>query len=287
MKKQTLFLLPLILLGFDAYAATACSRANLTRCLDSVCAINVSSNPAARCQYCGTSGAGTPPKNAMRSVSVGASAKYNISDKELKKAPSDPGERYAWATTQCIKKVSGCTADDVTDTYDELIEQSCTAAGISAKMEQTLTDISKEKSKSACDSEIRVCLIADNHCTADYRNCTADADFDKYFSACGVNASGCDSYISDIRKTLIADRDTKIKNAENVLNQIIASHQNTRASKIKSIQAGCADNSARDTCVRTICERNMPNRCGDGFETEQSIALQLCKFYDVACATVD
>ena len=74
----------LFLVPSDVWAAVSCSRANLTRCLDSVCAINISSNPAARCQYCGTPSAGAPSATGMRGVSVGASAKYNISDKELK-----------------------------------------------------------------------------------------------------------------------------------------------------------------------------------------------------------
>lgn len=287
MNIKILFLAPALLLGFDAYAAAACSRANLTRCLDSVCAIGMSSNPSARCQYCGSSGAGAPPKNAMRSVSVGTSAKYNISDKDLKKAPSDPGERYKWATQQCIKKIAGCTTDDVSEAYDELIEQSCTAAGISAKLEETINTIAEEKTESACDAEIRSCLIADNHCTADYRNCAEDADFNKFFAACGVDASGCDEYISAIRTTLIAARDTAIKNADSILEQIIAAHQSARESKIKNIKSGCTNNSARDACVKTVCERNMPNKCDDGYDTEKSVALQLCKFYDTACATID
>ena len=97
-------------------AHAVCSRANLTRCLDSVCAINVSTNPAARCQYCGTTNAGEPPtKNGIKSVSVGASTRFNISDKELKSAPNDPGQRYVWATTKCIERVTDCTPDDVSD----------------------------------------------------------------------------------------------------------------------------------------------------------------------------
>ena len=79
-----------------------CSTANLIRCLDSACAINIGANPAARCQYCGSSSAGEPEKSmAMKSVSAGSAAKYTISDKELKKAPDDPGERYVWATKKC------------------------------------------------------------------------------------------------------------------------------------------------------------------------------------------
>ena len=119
----SLFTMPTFVYG-------ACSVANLTRCLDSVCAINVGANPAARCQYCGSASAGEPSKSTtMKSISAGAFAKYTISDKELKKAPSDPGERYVWGTKLCLQKVSGCTPDDVTDNYDSLVEQSCKAAG--------------------------------------------------------------------------------------------------------------------------------------------------------------
>lgn len=288
MKAHLLFLLPALVWSFNAGAATTCSKANLTRCLDSVCAINMSSNRAARCQYCGTSDAGIPPATkTMRSVSVGASAKYNISDKDLKKAPTDPGERYAWATTQCIAKVAGCTADDVTDTYDTLIEQSCKAAGISAKMTKTINDSSKTKSKSVCDGEIRNCLKSDKNCTSDYRKCESDADFNKYFAACAVDASGCDDYTSEIRASLLSDRDNAIKNADTILAQIVATYKNARDKKLSNIKAGCTDNTARDECVETVCANNMPNKCGDGYADEKASALQLCKFYDTACATVD
>ena len=125
----------------------ACSVANLTRCLDSVCAINIGANPAARCQYCGSSSAGEPTKStAMKSVSAGASAKYIISDKELKKAPSDPGERYVWGTKLCLEKLSGCTPDDVEENYDNLIEQSCKAAGISADFVNLAKKANEKKS---------------------------------------------------------------------------------------------------------------------------------------------
>ncbi len=222
----------------------------------------------------------------MNSISVGTSAKYNISDKELKSAPSDPGERYAWAATKCMNKVAGCTADDVSGAYDKLIEQSCRAAGISIQMSQTLDKMSKKKSKTVCSSEIKSCMIADNHCTADYRNCTSDADFDKFFAGCGVSASGCDDYISSIRSDLISARDSAVKNSESILAQIIESYQNAREKRINSIKSGCADNSARDACVETVCENNMPKKCANGNESERAMALQLCKFYETACNTL-
>ncbi len=289
MKKHILFFIPAMVLGVGANAATTCSRANLTRCLDSACAINVSSNPAARCQYCGTSNAGTPPssKNAMRSVSVGTSAKYNISDKDLKKAPTDPGERYAWATSQCIKKVAGCSADDVTDVYDSLIEQSCKAAGISSQMANSQKKAAKKKSENACESEIKKCLIADKHCTSDYRECETDSQFDKYFSACSVDAAGCDDYVSKIRKKLIGERDNAIKNADKMLTSIVENYQSARDAKIKTIKEDCADKTSFDDCVATVCQNNMHNKCDTGYADEKSMAIQLCKFHEIACATID
>ncbi len=289
MKAKLVFLISALLLCTNAHAVAKCSRANLTRCLDSVCAINVSSNRAARCQYCGTSSAGTPPseKKGMKAVSAGASAKYNLTDKELKKAPTDPGERYAWATAQCIKKVAGCTAEDVTDAYDKLIEQSCTAAGVSAKLDKTLEQVAKKKTKSACKTDITACLVADKYCTADYRKCSENADFDKFFSTCSVNATGCDDYIAEIRETLIAARDEAIENTESVLAKIIAAYQVAREKQLTSIKSGCVDNTARDECVETVCARNMPNKCGDGYESEKASAIGLCKFYEIACATID
>lgn len=287
MKLHILFLTPLFLVGFYAHGASTCSQANLTRCLDSVCGINVSSNPAARCQYCGTSDAGTPPKTKMRNVAIGAAAKYSLSDKELKQAPSDPGARYAWATKQCIAKVSGCTADDATDAYDELIEQSCTAAGVSAKMAQTLDSMGQTKTHSECDSAIRTCLISDKYCMSDFRNCSEVADFDKFFAACAVDATGCDEFTSEIRDDLIADRDTAIQNAENILNKIVSAYQNARSEQLSKTKSGCTDNSARDNCIKTVCAQNMPNKCGDGYESERSAASQLCAFYDTACNTLD
>lgn len=270
-----------------ASAATTCSRANLTRCLDSACAIGLSSNPSARCQYCGTPDAGTPPKQVMRSVSAGTSAKYNISDRELKSAPTTPGQRYAWATKQCLAKVSGCTPDDVTDIYDELIQQSCRAAGVSAQLSQTLQTTSKKKSKTTCTSDITACVIADTRCGADFHSCAENADFDKYFATCSVDSVGCDEHLAVIRTELISQRDTAVSNAASILDQIVASHQSARESKISSIKSDCANNSGRDACIARVCANNMTNGCATGYDSEKSMATELCKFYEIACATID
>lgn len=289
MKTQILILISAVLLCSHAQAASKCSRANLTRCLDSACAINISSNPAARCQYCGTSTAGTPPstKKGMKAISAGASAKYNISDKDLKKAPTDPGERYAWATAQCMKKISGCTANDVSDVYDKLIEQSCTAAGVAANLDTTLERVAKKKTKSACKTDITTCIVSEKNCSADYRNCSEDADFNKFFASCSVSATGCDDHLADIRETLISARDEHVKNTDSILNKIITAYKTARDKKIADIKNGCTDNNERDACVEHVCASNMPNKCGDGYESERASAILLCKFYDVACATID
>lgn len=273
------------LISDDGWAATSCSRANLTRCLDSVCAINVSSNPAARCQYCGTANAGTP-KTGMRSVSVGASAKYNISEKELKKAPSEPFQRYAWAAEQCLKKVTGCTTDDVSDVYDSLIEQSCKAAGVAADMKSLAASAAQGPTASACKAGVEKCVIGDERCGADFSNCKSDAELDKVLSLCAVEATGCDTFMSDIRAELVAQRDTALKNAERLTKAIIASYENARAQKAEAAKSICANNSGREACVKRVCATNMVNKCAAGFESEVAMATQLCKFYDVACNTL-
>lgn len=285
--KHIVFLLIFGAISSPMAHAASCSRANLTRCLDSVCAINVSSNPAARCQYCGTSSAGTPPKSAMQGISVGASAKYNISDKELKKAPTDPGERYAWATQQCIKKVAGCSADDVSETYDKMIEQSCKAAGISAQMAELTTAAKKTKSKTSCTNEIQTCLISDTKCGSDYGACESDADFNKFFAACGVDAAGCDDHVSAIRSEMLLARDNAIKNADTLLANIVASYQAARDQQLATARANCTNNAGREKCIETVCQKNMNNKCATGFEGEKAMATQLCKFYDLACAVLD
>ena len=262
----------------------ACSVANLTRCLDSVCAINIGANPAARCQYCGSASAGAPIKSsAMKSISAGASSKYTISDKELKKAPSDPGERYVWGTKACLQKVSGCTADDVSDNYDSLIEQSCTAAGISAEFTELAEQVNEEKTSSSCSSEISSCIVNAKRCNANYRKCESDSEFDKYFSECSIASVGCDAYLKDIRARLISARDTSIANADKVLQTIIASYKSAREQKLAAAQTSCKNNAAKLDCVESVCKTNMRNRCEIGFEYEKAVAEQLCKFYDTAC----
>ena len=272
------------LLTIPTFVYGACSTANLTRCLDSVCAINVGANPAARCQYCGSASAGTPTKSTtMKSISAGASAKYTISDKELKAAPSDPGARYVWATEQCLKKVSGCTPDDVTDNYDSLIEQSCKAAGIATEFASLVKKANEQKTQSSCSSEITTCVVDAKRCTADYRKCESDSDFDKYFAECSVLSAGCESFLTNIRSSLSSARKTAIANADKLLQNVINSYKTTREQKLADAMASCKSDKGKQECIARVCKNNMRNKCEVGFDYEQTVAEQLCKFYDTAC----
>lgn len=284
MKYHSLFF-SMMLLFAPTFVYGACSSANLSRCLDSVCAINIGANPAARCQYCGSASAGEPTKStAMKTVSAGASAKYTISDKELKKAPTDPGERYVWGTKLCLEKVVGCTTDDVEETYDPLIEQSCTAAGISAEMANLSKKVNAAKTQTSCSTDISACVIDAKRCNADYRKCESDSDFDKYFSECSVAATGCDSFLSDIRSNLDSTRKTTFANADKILKNIVAAYKDAREQKLASAQSSCKNDKAKNDCIARVCNGNMRNKCGVGFEYEKTVATELCKFYDTACA---
>ena len=293
-KKTAFIMLCFALVPNLGYAA--CSHANLTRCLDSACAINISSNPAARCQYCGTADAGEPNDAGMRAVSVGTSARFSISSRELKNAPTDPGERYVWASKKCIALVSGCTADDVSDVYDPLIEQSCTAAGISSQMSALFASARQTKTSATCKSEITSCMVANNKCTSRYSGCAEDSDFNKFFSECSVLANGCDAYLTDIRETITKSRDTAIKNAEETLLAIVQSYRESRANRLAAIKKSCENQSALNACISSICSRSMPNQCDatrDKTESYQKIvkaeiviATQLCQFIDIACSTL-
>lgn len=290
MKKNILFFILAIFSYSGVADAATCSQMNLTRCLDSVCAINISSNPAARCQYCGTSSAGTPAKSSggMRSLSIGQSAKYTLTEDELEDAPTDPGQRYIWATEQCIKKVDGCTADDVSDTYDELIEQSCRAAGVTAQMSATIADANKQTaSESSCLSTIRACLVDEKKCGPNYAACEDDASFNNFFSACSVEANECSEYIASIRTSLTNARDTAIANADALIESIVSGYQTSREQKIQAAEESCKNNAGRESCIETVCERSMPNKCGTGFQSERATATLLCEFYDLACQVLD
>ena len=143
--------------------------------------------------------------------------------------------------------------------------------------------VNTKKNNSTCSTEISACIIDAKRCTADYRNCESDADFDKYYAECSVLSTGCESFSKEIRSTLIANRDNAIKNADEILNNIVIAYKTSREHKLKNSQTGCKDNSAKKNCISMVCYNNMRHKCELGFEYEETLADMLCKFYDTAC----
>ncbi|MBO5834010.1 MAG: hypothetical protein J6R22_03585 [Alphaproteobacteria bacterium] len=303
MKTYTYIFIASALFCGSAHAATTCSRANLTRCLDSVCAINASANTAARCNYCGFSSDNDGPviadsKGGLKSLSAGSSTKYNLSDKELKSAPTDSRmERFRWAIEKCLTKISGCTPEDATEVYTPLVEQSCRAAGIDAKMDSALSDAHKTKDEDTCRAQVTNCMLSDKRCTSSFANCESSADFDKNFSLCSSEAAGCGEYLADVRTELTSNRDNIMARIENDLLGYVKKLQTKRQNKINTAKAGCENNKAYETCVTKVCEENMPDKCANKSKKtnlkkeevpgELVAAQSICKFYQIACEALN
>ncbi|MCL1892402.1 MAG: hypothetical protein FWF97_03915 [Alphaproteobacteria bacterium] len=284
MKKFAICYLLFAICAGAAGAAATCSKQSLNACIDSSCAINIGANPAARCQLCGTATAGDAPTGTgMQQLALGASSKNTLSERELRAAPRDPADRYAWTVAQCIKKIGGaCTLDDVED-YDKLIEQSCRAAGLDMQFASAQKKATTQKTRSACESEISLCIRGDKRCGSGFTACKEDADFDKFFAACAVEATGCDQFTKDIRTASISARDNSIKNASGLLASIVAGYRTAREDRLNAAKEGCKSNASRDACVQMVCAENMRNKCASGFESEVSMANLLCKFHETAC----
>ncbi len=264
-------------------APSKCSKANLTRCLDSACAINIGMNPSARCQYCGTSSAGTPPtQKGLTNVTAGQSTKYALTAQELKAAPSDPGKRYVWATTECVKKLPDCTPDDVSNAYDKLIEQSCRAAGVSINSAGTMTSINSAPSKTKCNETLSICI--NKKCGASFNSCQQDSDFDKFISECAVDATGCDEYVAAFRAQTATERKNAYERRENELQAVVKRIQSDRTDALAAARAECADDAKYKSCVTNMCESHMANKCTGTIE--KSMAELLCKYYKTACTAL-
>ena len=267
------------------FAAPArCSKQSLTRCLDSACAINIGANPAARCQYCGTSDAGTPNsgKKAMKSVTAGKSSKNVLSDKELKNAPSDAGKRYMWASSECLKKLPDCTAEDISETYDKLIEQSCTAAGIAMKTTAASNAINQKPTKSKCQATFTKCM--NTQCGTGFDNCSNDSEFDRAISLCATESNGCDEYMADLRSEINGARNQQFADHDNAIEGLVKAYQENRKKLVGSAVKSCQSNNGLNSCVKTVCETNMVGKCEN--ENEKVMARSLCKFYETACGTI-
>jgi hypothetical protein len=277
---------------FGVMAAT-CKVSDLQKCLDSVCALNIDLDAGDRCYSCGTSAAKRPEVKkyalgdnpVMQSLSVGKSSKNTLSDKELKNAPTDPGEKYQWATDQCINKIPNCTAEDVTNIYDKFIQQSCKVAMGDAAYAAALKTASIKKTSETCNSEFNICLLNDSKCGSDMLKCEEDSEFNRNFSACITEVSGCDDFASNMRDQMIASRNSMVEKKESRLSDLVKLHQMERENKFNSAKRLC-DAGGMDGCILEMCG-NMPNgldedgQCSDPDERMQSQSL--CKFVSIAC----
>jgi len=283
-KKFAFLIAGLFMLPNTGWAAS-CSRINLTKCLDSACAINLSSNPGARCQYCGTADAGTPADTGLKSISAGTSSKNTIPAKELKQAPSDPGDRYVWATKKCLEIVQNCSPDDVEEAYDPLIEKSCTAAGIKNDMASLQKKTAKnKKTATSCTDEISACITKAEKCNSDYSKCADDAQFNNFFASCSSQATGCTNFIDAARKNIISTRDSTLNARDSNIQTIVNARKNAREQKISSIKSKCAKNSDFDICVENVCQNNTNSNCATS--DDKTIANALCQFHKTACTKV-
>ncbi len=288
MKRHSIFFIAIICAVTPVLCAHAavskCQKTSMQRCLDSACAINIGMNPSARCQYCGTSAAGNPPsQKGLSTITAGQSTKYVLTDRELRVAPSDPGRRYIWATTECIKRLPDCTADDVSDIYDKLIEQSCKAAGVSMQTASAMQTINKKPTKSSCNDALTVCM--NKKCGTTFENCAEDAIFTRSIAECAAESTGCDDYIAEFRTSLTNDRKTAAARRESVLQNLVKDYQSTRESKVAGAKTNCKNGKTFENCVTATCNNNMPNKC-DNNKTERSMAERLCQFYKTACTVL-
>ncbi len=282
-KKIAFLILGLFAVPTTGWAAASCSRVNLTKCLDSACAINLSANPAARCQYCGTSDAGLPKTNGMKNVSTAASSKYTISSKELKSAPTDAGERYVWATELCLKKIQNCTPDDVTDIYDELIEKSCNAVVVNNSATTSQKKLATNtKTTATCTNEISVCITASDKCDSNFAKCADDSAFDNFFAICSNRATGCTNFLSTARSEITTTRKTVLAGTESNIESIVNAHKTARKQKITSVTSNCTSDKIFNDCVESACKKNTTDNCA----SDKTVAIALCEYYKTACTKI-
>lgn len=284
-----LFIVPVLIVPFGMVkAASNCSKLSLIQCLDSACAYNININPGVRCQMCGSARAGAIKIDSeIQQLSIGKSEKNILSSEQLKSAPTDPGKRYIWATDQCIKKLPDCTTSDVNETYDKLIEQSCRAAGTDIEMTQVLKDALRTKSLDTCKSEMQLCITADSKCNSDYSNCLSDDNFYNFFSVCSGNLIRCDEFANKLYDDFTDARNTSLNYTANLIQNIANDYKTSRENKINSVKSGCENNNAFNSCVKTVCETNMKNKCIGIYDYERTMATLICGYYKIACGDIN
>jgi hypothetical protein len=231
---------------------------------------------------CG-SGSGNANASGMTSLTLGASARNTLSAAELKALPAVGIERYQAAIDACAKKIADCTAADSAD-YDELIFQSCRAAGVQMQASDITKKVNVKKDKATCDAEINLCMRGAEKCGADFAGCGANADFDRAFAECSAASVECAEFAAAARGASLTVRDNAVKNAAGLIANIVAGYRMERAEKIAKANADCTNNAARDKCIESVCKNNMKNKCAADSTGEISMANLLCKYHDTACS---
>lgn len=277
-------------LGAESALAAACNATSLVRCLDSACVADAVMEPGARCAQCGSASA-ADAINKKSTYQFGGSLKpqapgqNSATTLDLRGAPADPVARYSWAATECLQKVRNCTAEDVAKNYDKLIEQSCRAVLTGNDLTAALAASKQTKSETLCVADIDRCVTAGGGCGADWAGCAADADFDRVFSACVISA-GCGHLgnIAQVKANAKTPRDNYFSSRDRNIETLAAAYARNRETRLSQTRAACADGTAKQACAATACA-NLPNGCADN-RAEQQLALNLCKYVELACDRV-
>ncbi|MCL1786032.1 MAG: hypothetical protein FWG39_02685, partial [Alphaproteobacteria bacterium] len=254
-----LCLMPYALCAGTAQAA-ACHVPNLIKCLDSACVSGLAGDATVRCALCDSAAV---PLNRNPSAQ-----RASATTLETRDAPERGLGRYAWAGTECLQKISGCTSSDIHDNYDKLIEQSCNAA--IANMDRAgAPDKSEQNNPDKCQNQLYECM--NRRCGAEWGTCAADADFDRNFSACLVGAScASDINTSQIKSDIKTIRDKTRAASEARPEQIAEKHRGNRRARhvtgtltAEQTEQQCKDGRLKQNCINNVCA-NFTNKCSDG-----------------------
>ena len=187
-----------------------------------------------------------------------------------------------WASTECLKKLTDCTSEDISDTYDALIEQSCKAAGVALQMNSANEALNKKPSKSKCTNTFTECM--NKKCDAGFTKCKDDADFNRSVGECATEATGCEEHIAELRSTFASERQKQLSGHDKAVDNLAKMYQKNRETRMNDAQTACKTGSASKKCIEKVCEENMVGKCkGD---KEKAMARELCKFYDTACSAL-
>ena len=276
--------------------ASRCRISDLQTCLDSACMEH--GNPASRCYMCGTSAAegARPPEDdrksarmapQMTSLSMGGSSRNTISDKDLKDAPTKPEDRYMWAQSTCLGKLSDCSEDDVEENYDKLLGQACNIAMNDLEFNASILRSKEKKTEDTCNAELSQCLLRADRCGPNMLGCADgdNTDFNRNFSACAVDVGGCDDFTTDLRSRMLSQRDEMVNKRDERVQELAELRKNERENRLQQVTAMCQEDRGFNACVMEMCG-NFPIGLVDGMcqnQEEARWARQICAFVSTAC----